>query len=456
MQSQQQEPAPHWDSVVFVWAVWSGALLSALRVAYGARKYPFTDDWILAPVLAGDQPVTLGWLWQQHGDHRIPLVRLVFLALYNRFTGADFRIGVLFNVAALALLAAGMILVAQRLRGYTTYSDAFFPFALLQRGLWAVWWSFGVHYVCWQILATGLLLIVVQHTGRLSVGYALLATGALVLLPMCGSIGLALVPALALWLFLAGAHEGRSPNGNRRAAVVAVVGGVAAVSVALTYLVGLQMTSEYRSESLLAALKLAGRFLSAGFGFAFAEIPSFPWQLIMPCLVVGSLGGLAAAVRFNSSEWRRGLGLVLFLGAMGCLGLALGVGRGGLPSDTGGFDHHYGLLALPFLTWTYFVWCAYYGSRPIGHLVQMTLFLVMCVVFVLNFFAATYLSGAREAEDHFEADVRAGLPIETLTERHLALFWWPQHTDEGKRVVADGMRALRRTGVAPFRFIPGD
>jgi hypothetical protein len=453
--------ASDWDSLLFVWAAWSTTLFGALRVVYRGRKYPFADDWMLVRVWAGEQPVTLSWLWAQHGNHRIPLVKLVFLALYNRFTSYDLRIGVLFNVVALATLAAGMILTVRRLRGYTAYSDAFFPLALLQWGLTAVWWNFGVHFVCWTVVATSFLLIVVRHEGRMSVEYALLGATCLLFLPMCGTIGLALVPGLAAWLLLVGALEWQSENGSRQGALVAILGGAAAVGVALVYPVGLNFGSEYRSENFTLALRTGARFLSAGFSNAFVAIPNVPSQLIMPCLVLVSLGGLASAMRSRRSELRRAMGLVFFLAAMGCLAFAIGVGRGGLQRgglrwDTGVFDYHYGLLAVPFLSWAYLVWCLYYHSRPVGRLVQMSLLVLMCVVFSLNLHAQSEPARLRDAEEQFEEDVRAGLPAPLLAERHLKLFWGEEHPDQGKAVVAKGLQWLRRTGTTPFRFIRED
>jgi len=409
---------------------------------------------MLLRVLAGEQPVTLSWLWAQHGAHRIPLIKLVFLTLYNHFTSYDFRIGVVFNVAALAALAAGMILTARRVRGYTAYSDAFFPLALLHWGLTAVRWNFGVHYVCWTVVATSFLLIVVRHEGRISLQYALLGALCLLLLPMCGTIGLALVPALAAWLLLVSALEWRSENGNRRGSLVAVLGGAAAVGVALAYPLGFNFTSGSRSEDFMLGLRIGVRFLSAGFGAAFGAVPHAPWQLIMPFLVVASLGGVASVIRTRRSELRRGMGLVLFLAAMGCLALVIGVARGGRAQmDIGNFEHHYGILAVPFLSWVYLVWCLYYDSRPVGRLVQMSLLVLMCAVFCLNLYVPGDPARFRDAEERFEDDVRAGLPAPLLAERHLKLFWGEEDPDEGKVLVAEGMRLLRRTGADPFRFI---
>ena len=133
--------------------------------------------------------------------------------------------------------------------------------------------------------------------------------------------------------------------------------------------------------------------------------------------------------------------------------MAIGVGRGGRQINIDTFERHYGILAVPFLTWVYLVWCLYYDSRPVGRLVQMSLLVLMCAVFCLNLYVPGDPARFRDAEERFEEDVRAGLPAPLLAERHLKLFWGEEYPVEGKALVAQRMRLLRRTGVDPFRFM---
>lgn len=444
-----------WDSILFVWAVWAALFLLTLRVAAGGRKYPYTDDWRLVPFLVGEQSVTLSWLWEPTGDHRIPLVKVVFVALYNRFTTYDFRVGVVFNVLCLAAIAAGLIWVARHLRGSTAYSDALFPLATLQWGLAAIWWSFGVHYVCWFLLSTAFLVTVLLHERSTSVRHALWLAASVALLPLCGSIGAVLVPALAAWLLLVGSLEWRSANGNRRAAAVMLVGAGAALVTALVSLVGLSTHSGYGTSHPSRILVTALRFTSGEFGRAFAEFRLVPWPYFGPALVVGTAVGLVWAVRGREAEWRRGSGLLFFLASMACLALAIGFGRGGRDWQISAVRDHYAILAVPLLLWSYLVWTLYHGSRPVGRFVEMGLFALIGAVFLLNLGSAHSLGRIREMEDRFEKDVHAGLSAYALAERHRELFWW-QDTDEGRSVVGLGLRTLRRAGVPPFRFIAED
>lgn len=118
----------------FVWASWALAVSAALGlVLVFGSNVPYWDDWDMVPVLTGEQPVTLSYLWSQHNEHRLLLPRLALLGLL-RLTGWDFRSGMVANVLLLGLLALGMIATARRVRGRMIYGDAFFPVVLLHWG----------------------------------------------------------------------------------------------------------------------------------------------------------------------------------------------------------------------------------------------------------------------------------------------------------------------------------
>ena len=87
-------------SSILVWTVWATMLAAALLlVARFGNNVPSWDEWDMVPTLTGHQPVTAEWLWSQHNEHRVPLPRLVLLAI-NRLGGPDFRIGQYLNVSA--------------------------------------------------------------------------------------------------------------------------------------------------------------------------------------------------------------------------------------------------------------------------------------------------------------------------------------------------------------------
>src|SRR5215467_3770536 len=119
---------------LIVWGTWSVMLVAALfLVGHYGSNVPSWDDWDMVPTLTGTQPITASWLWSQHNEHRVPVLRLVLLGLH-RITAINFRTPMFFNVLALGALGFAMIRAAQRLRGWISYSDAFFPLLLLHWG----------------------------------------------------------------------------------------------------------------------------------------------------------------------------------------------------------------------------------------------------------------------------------------------------------------------------------
>jgi hypothetical protein len=436
------------DPLLFVGLVWLGTLIAGLRAAGNQRRFPFTDDWILVPFVTGDRSATFSWLWAPHGDHRIPLVKALFLVVYNRATTYDFRAAVVTDVVLLGAMAAALVLTAARLRGSLAYADAFFPLALLQWGLIAIWWSFALHYVCWLGLVMGVLIAIVRTEERLSFWNAVAAGTGLLLLPLCGTIGLVLVPPLALWLLLAGWSLG---GRSRKTSLAAWAGGLGSLGVAGACLGHFQFGAAHRG-SLEQILEFSVKFLSSEFGRAFAKFPRLPWYLLMPVLLLLSLGALAWTMKGRPSERMRAFGLLLFGLAMVGLAAAMGIGRGGRLGQVDVLNH-YALLAVPLLVWTYLVWSCCPGLESAARFFQTSLFALMCIVFALNVHIEPYTY--REAEERFVEDVHAGLSIPLLVERHWRLFYW-QNSEEGRSEVTNGLRALQRAQVKPFDAIRDD
>src|SRR5690606_20336213 len=121
-------------------------------------------DWLLVRPLTGHEPDLLEWLWAQNNEHRVPVPRLLLLALLT-LSGGDFRAGMVFNILAIGAVAGAMVLAAQRLRGgRTRLTDAFFPIALLHLCHWEnLLWSWQLSQVVPTLLACVLLLVFVTE-----------------------------------------------------------------------------------------------------------------------------------------------------------------------------------------------------------------------------------------------------------------------------------------------------
>ena len=188
-------------TAVAVWTIWTGMLLTAvLLVIYYGSNVPFRDDWDMVPTLTGNQPVTLSWLWSQHNEHRVPVPRILYLAV-NHFTVVDFRSTMYFDVFLVAGTAAAMMLIARRLRGRTSLADVFFPVILLHWGhAYNLLWGWQIEYYLSVVLACVALLAIVQYGAGLTPRVAGIIVGVCaILLTLCGANGLGMVPVLALW-----------------------------------------------------------------------------------------------------------------------------------------------------------------------------------------------------------------------------------------------------------------
>lgn len=91
--SSQTKPPAGSDrgAAVFVWGIWALMRLGALVfISKYAGHVPFWDDWNLVPARTGNQRLTAAWLWEPINEHRIPLPKLLLIALY-KLTYYDFR-----------------------------------------------------------------------------------------------------------------------------------------------------------------------------------------------------------------------------------------------------------------------------------------------------------------------------------------------------------------------------
>lgn len=426
----------------FVWSVW--LLLTVGTAAFIARygsNVPSWDDWDMVPTLTGNQPVTLEWLWSQHNEHRVPVPRLLLLGLHA-LVGVDFRTPMYFNLFAVALLAATMIVAAGRLRGRVLWTDAFFPIVLLHWGQAAnLLWGWQLQFYASAILS-GIILVLLLGTEpkvRRRTGIAIGVC--VVLLPLCGANGLGLVPALAVWMLYAGILRWNSGGrGNR--ATGAVFGGFGAAALLLTglYFVGYESVPWHpKSSGPLATLSTSVKFLSVGLGPAVRHV--WPFSGLLTLAAMAASAGLAALAWMRiPTERARAAGLLFFLGAMTSLALGLGLGRDG-------FETRYVTLALPVWCCMYFIVSLYAPAR-VNAKARTALVVAAILVLVPNTrFGLGYAQDLRRELRSFERDLAAGIPLYQLVKRYDP--YLHPHQD----VVTEYLTMLKQADVAPYRSL---
>ena len=436
-----------WARMAIVWLVWAATVASVLAfIARDGRNIPFEEDWLMVAPMTGHEPDLTAWLWSQNSEHRLPLPRLVNLALL-RATG-DFRSTMVFDTLALAAIAAGMILVARKLRGgRTSLTEAFFPLLLLQLGNWDnLVWAWQIQFVLPTVLACVLLLVIVASPTPPGRWGSLVAAVALIGLPLSGANGLLYTPTLAAWLAYTAWIRRHDPTAERWAGDwVPSAAACLALLLCAVYFIGYQASPwNQASPGIGATLATTGKFLALSLGPAAAE----QWLLfggMAALLFLGTSAVLAATYRESRRERLRMLGLLAFLTAAFLMAGAIGWGRAGRAAETGRMSTRYVLLAAPGLCAVYFTLIL--SSRAwVRRILPAALALLIALLFPLN----THLGLKRRSWfgagfAAFERDLKAGTPREQLARQH---YQFLLHWDEPLMVV--GLQRLHEARIGPF------
>ena len=384
---------------IFVWTCWGLALASsAALVLLAGRNVPIQEDWHVIAAATGHQEGFWAWVWEPNNEHRVPIAKLLYVALFQLWP--DFRVGMVFNVAALAGIAAAFVVFLRRMRGHTRWTDAFFPLIFLHLGNWENFgWSWQLTFVIAAGVATAILMLLAAG-GPWTTRRASLLVGCLVLTPFTGATALPFAAAVAAALLL----ESRRVAGRPR--TVLATGGVLTLVLSGLYFIGLpEVHWVPESPGLTADVLTSGKFLALGLGPAAAA-----WWLVSI---------LAVSVALASAAWllwrarRQGtLTLLAFLAAGVALAASLGSGRAGAVPFYGMPDR-YVLVAIPVLCAIYIVW-EQYGVRarrigPAGLCCTMLLLLPLNTIY-----GAEWKDWYHERVDTFAADVEDGIPLAQL------------------------------------------
>jgi hypothetical protein len=417
----QAEPRPEtrngW-AVLFVLAVWAGMLLAAVWfVGTYSTSVPFwPDEWEHTPILSGNPPFTISWLWQPWLEHRMPLPKLLWFGLL-KITDGDFRAVMFGNALALGALALGLILAARKLRGWTSCTDAFFPLVLLHWGHWEnLLWAWQIQFIASTVLAGALLMIIVRSGAPRGWLSTFLAGACLILLALCGANGLVLVPGLAGWLIYSGILRRRRSAGwaGTRDALLACAFAAAALAIVVLYVIAYKKPAERPpGHGLRETLTGATQFLGGAIGQ--------PWQPYsgfgIVALLLVSVAWLVFAGCRLPYERLRALGLFLFLAGLAGLALGIGWSRQEIYS-------RYVTLAAPALCCVYFI-AGIYGGRVFAAWTQIGLLALLTAALPFNLqYGAEEASNRHKVLAAFEQDVLAGKWLHEVAADHYRQVMW--------------------------------
>jgi hypothetical protein len=385
---------------LFVWASWTVGLVSSLvLVLSNARDFPIYEDWKMVPALTGHQDHFWDWLWSPVNTHRVPLPRLIYLGLLKLWP--DFRVGMVFNILFLGLIAAAFILYLRHLRGRTRWSDVFFPVAFLNLGNWAnMGFSWQLMWVVAAALACGLLLAVAS-TSELSTRRALLLCVCLVVIPLTGATALPFAALVSVAL-LTKLRRSRPPI---RAMLISSV----CISLAITAVsfVGLQHPADIPpSPSLWATLETGAKFIALAVGPAAGA-----WWFVSALAVISALVG-AGLILYRSRSAGTWPLLAFLLGGL-VIAIEIGNDRAGNLPQWGMLDY-YPLAALPALCCAYIAYDRFGGVtwRRLGpRIICAGVVALLPLNIHLGFQYRDWYHGF---VDPFASEIKAGVPVDEL------------------------------------------
>jgi hypothetical protein len=365
-----------------VWAVW-GAMTAAtiLFIREYARNIPYMDDFALVPLMTGNDPVSLQWIWSQHNEHRPAISRLILVGLH-RFIATDFRVGMYFNAGLLSAAAAAMILLVRRVRGSFSVTDVVLPLSILNLGqAETLLISFAMNLVLTAWISCEL--IATATISRLGWPLALRFGLFLLILPFCGGSGLVMLPPLAMWLAgysARGCWSGREPGLAARAIGLSLLTGCLLV-VAL-YLIGYTSPAHQGPPpTVLAVATTTLEYLS----LVICANAATYWRLagLTVVLLVGAtLLRLVAVVVRYPVERPRALALIAVILSMLSAAAAVGLSRSYFGA-VGGRASRYVTISAPLICALYVVWLTY-GPSSARSIVHIVLLALVCLAIPAN------------------------------------------------------------------------
>lgn len=432
----------------FCWAVWATLLLIAVRILVTqTSNIPMYEDWYMVPSFAGLENNFVAWLWEQHNEHRVPVPKLILLAIL-KLTGGNFKACMAANLAFLAAISAALMVAVKSGRGgRARFSDALFPVVFLNAGHWEnMFWAWEMTFVLSVVLGC-IPLVVLAARRPLNTVRALWLGFSLVAAPLCGATGILYVPLLTMWSAYTGLKLLRA-GGPKRVVWILLVCSILTVAVCGVYFV-----NYIRPEWIgprptgAAALRAASQVLALAFGPVARSLWTLLVAVTLILLLVAGQCLLTALRRAYEPERSRILGLVAFFLTTLFYAAATGYGRADVVAGTyGGFPVRYCLLAVPVLCVAYIAIDQFGTSSLTRHLPSM---ICIAVLVLLPFNMAQGYAWAEYFKPEVRGireDIQRGMPSQEIAERHNGyLMDWISPQD-----LAELLRMAHDSKIYPF------
>jgi hypothetical protein len=418
----------------------------------------------MVPALGSGQAWSVSFLWAQHNEHRLPLAKLIWLVI-SHASRYDFRAAMYLSALTLGAAAALLLFAAKRVRGQTSYADAFLALTLLNLGQCQnLLWSFLLSWTLSSLFLAVVFMVVVMSGQFLRIKDALIAGSAIICLPLCGGNGVIVAPCLALWLGWSAFRQWRKP-GFRMAGTIALSFTIMALLTCCLYFVNYNWrgaSSHAFSPLVLASATAQCLAISMGrgacgiddsgrklldavcFGPA-VEHWKFLVIFMLVCLAL-AFGSLAWAAYRCAEERHRSIALIVFACAVLAVAPVVAWGRASSSSPYECLHPRYIVICLPLWWVVYFsgILCRW---NEAANLLQISLFSVACAFFLTNECTGLeYGRWQKAAMKRFEDALDRGVPCPLLANEADCLY---PRVD----VLPARFSMLRRAGVGPFRHM---
>lgn len=397
----------------------------------GLKIYPYSDEWWFVDVVPGlDVSLFSKWMFALHGEHLIPIQK-VFQKVLLSWSGYDFRITVVANMAIASMTCLLLVFSLYRIRGSHSWLDVIVPLFLLNPTAGFSSWGFHFQFLSSIFLVSLMLAVIVSKIKYRCAAVISLAA----LLPFCGLNGFVLsaiiVPAVA--------YEGWVCRRERSAVVATFLFVMASIIV---FKISAGVAGGHQDVSVFGI----GEFLLGLLGASFFAAPVNPvaWLNIFVFTVLLLCGSWFLKLVWNERSLAD-LQLLSFYAAPIILLVAVAWGRS---AHYGGWQPsiawHYGTLlsVVPIMFWL--LVSRFRGYERSRLLVGVSVFLVAVWVHYaalnwrIDFVAAN--SGKLSAVVHEIAS--NAITVEEVVQRNLPeLFFTAEGTVEGMR---KKMPVLRR------------
>lgn len=430
----------------FVALVWLASSLALWNFA--ARRVsvlPFTDDIAMALTLAAPEPFSAELLWAPNNEHRLPVPKLVYIALLS--TTHDFRTGAWLQAGVLSVASLALLAALRRRRGHLEFTDAVIPLLLHDLGntenlLNSFQLAFSVPMFLVCALVTLALAWKKPPSWR---GYACLWL-LLVLLVGCGGVGFPYALACVAWPLHGGWRAWRERGSGWRATLSVTLAGVVLLTAAIVgYVSAIVMLPGFAPPSLTRFLAVSAQFLASGIGVTGAIW--WPWSIAVLVVLAIALVHLSRAFR-APDERELALPLLCLLAGGVALALLVAWGRGS-DSEFAGLTNRYVLLAAVTLTIAHLSLRVTAGgafARNVRWVAFATV--VASVAPNVDYAAVTARQRARVTRDFLERS-RAGAGIDELARETYMSFFYSAES------FAEHLHAFQRSGYLEF-LLPGE